>query len=157
MTKVKLKDATRDLLKGAADMLGNVSSMRKNADELTQAARKLEAKFLREEEQRKADEKQAEQQRLISQHTKAYTMPDTEEPAQAPKVETKEEKPAAPKAEAPKAEKPAVKEEKKPEPVKAEETPVKKTEEAKPVVKAPVKAEEKKTAPAADKGKEADA
>ena len=57
MTKVKLKDATRDLLKGAADMLGNVSSMRKSADELTQAARKLEAKFLREEEQRKAEER----------------------------------------------------------------------------------------------------
>ena len=57
MTKVKLKDATRDLLKGAADMLNNVSSIRKNADELTQAARKLEAKFLREEEQRKAEAK----------------------------------------------------------------------------------------------------
>ena len=34
MTKVKLKDATRDLLKGAADMLSNVSSIRKNADDL---------------------------------------------------------------------------------------------------------------------------
>jgi len=148
MTKVKLKDATRDLLKGAAEMLSNVSSMRKNADDLTQAARKLEAKFLREEEQRKADEKQAEQQRLISQHTKAYTMPDTDEPAQAPKVETKEEsKPVAPKAEAAK---PVVKEEKKPEPVKAEETPVKKTEEAKPVVNEAAKVEEKKPAPAAE-------
>ncbi len=148
MTKVKLKDATRDLLKGAADTLSSVSSMRKSADDLTQAARKLEAKFLREEEQRKADEKQAEQQRLISQHTKAYTMPDTDEPVKAPKVETKEEKPAAPKAEETK---PAVKkEEKKPEPVKAEETPVKKTEEVKPVVKEPVKAEEKKPAPAVE-------
>ena len=100
MTKVKLKDATRDLLKGAADTLSSVSSMRKSADELTQAARKLEAKFLREEEQRRADEKQAEQQRLISQHTKAFTMPDTDEPAQAPRVDTKEEIPAVPKAEA---------------------------------------------------------
>ena len=158
MTKVKLKDATRDLLKGAADMLSDVSSMRKSADDLAQAARKLEAKFLREEEQRKADEKQAEQQRLISQHTKAYTMPDTDEPAQAPKVETKEEKPAAPKAEEkkpveqakPVQAQPVMKEEKKPEPVKAEETPVKKTEEAKPVVKETAKAEEKKTAPVAE-------
>ncbi len=143
MTKVKLKDATRDLLKGAADTLSSVSSMRKNADEIAQAAKKLEAKFLREEEQRKADEKQAEQQRLISQHTKAFTMPDTEEANQASKVETKEEKPAAPKTEE---NKPVVKEEKKPEPVKAEETPVKKTEEAKPVVKEAPKAEEKKPA-----------
>ena len=141
MTKVKLKDATRDLLKGAADTLSSVSSMRKSADDLAQAARKLEAKFLREEEQRKAEEKQAEQQRLLSQHTKAYTMPDTDEPVQAPKVETKEEsKPAAPKAEAVK---PAPAEEKKPDAVKAVETPVKKTEEAKPVVKEAVKSEEK--------------
>ena len=49
MTKVKLKDATKDLLKGAADMLSSVSSMRKSADELAQASKKLEAKFLREE------------------------------------------------------------------------------------------------------------
>ncbi len=141
MTKVKLKDATRDLLKGAADTLSSVSSMRKSADELTQAARKLEAKFLREEEQRKAEEKQAEQQRLLSQHAKAYTMPDTDETVQAPKVETKEEsKPVAPKAEAAK---PAPVEEKKPEPVKAVETPVKKTEEAKPVVKEAAKPVEK--------------
>ncbi|MBP3647825.1 MAG: translation initiation factor IF-2, partial [Clostridia bacterium] len=143
MTKVKLKDATKDLLKGAADMLSSVSSMRKNADELTQAARKLEAKFQREEDQRRADEKQAEQQRLISQHAKAYTMPDTDEAEAAPKVETKEEsKPAAPKAEAKPA--PAPVEEKKPEPVKAEVAPVKKTEE-KTVKAAPVapKAEEK--------------
>ena len=45
MTKVKLKDATKDLLKGAADMLTSVSSMRKNADDLAQAAKKLEAKY----------------------------------------------------------------------------------------------------------------
>ena len=72
MTKVKLKDATRDLLKGAADTLSSVSSMRKNADDLTQAARKLEAKFLREEEQRKADEKQAEQQSDQPAHQSIY-------------------------------------------------------------------------------------
>ena len=141
MTKVKLKDATRDLLKGAADMLSSVSSMRKNADDLAQAARKLEAKFAREEEQRRNEEKQAEQQRLMSQHAKAYTMPDTEEPAQAPKVEIKEEaKPAAPQAEA----KPAPQQESKPEPIKAEETPVKKTEDAKPVVKEPAREAESK-------------
>ena len=96
MTKVKLKDATRQLLKGAEDMLGVVTSMRKNADELTQAAKKLENKFLKEEEQRRAEEKQAEQRRLLSQHAKAYTMPDTDDvpaavqPPAAKPVETKE-------------------------------------------------------------------
>ena len=56
MTKVKLKDATKELLKGAEDMLGSVSTMRKSADNLAQAARKLENQFLREEEQRRAEE-----------------------------------------------------------------------------------------------------
>ena len=41
MTKVKLKDATKELLKGAEDMLGSVSTRRKIADELAQSARKL--------------------------------------------------------------------------------------------------------------------
>ena len=66
MTKVKLKDATKELLKGAEDMLGSVSTMRKSADDLAQAARKLENQFLREEEQRRAEEKQAEQDAKIA-------------------------------------------------------------------------------------------
>ncbi len=120
MTKVKLKDATKELLKGAEDMLGSVSTMRKSADELAQAARKLENQFLREEEQRRAEEKQAEQQRLLSQHAKAYTMPDMDEAEEAPKVEAKAEvKPVAPKEET----KPAPAEEKKPAPAKPAEAP----------------------------------
>ena len=100
MTKVRLKDATKELLKGAEDMLGSVSSMRKSADDLAQAARKLENQFLREEEQRRAEEKQAEQQRLLSQHAKAYTMPDMDEAEEAPKVEAKAEvKPVVPREE----------------------------------------------------------
>ncbi|MEG1891776.1 MAG: translation initiation factor IF-2 [Clostridia bacterium] len=114
MTKVKLKDATRELLKGAENMLNSVVSIRKNADELAQAARKLETQFAHEEEQRRAEERQAEQQRLIRQHAKAYTMPDTEEPEEAPKVETMEQvKPAMAEATKP------VQQETKPELVKA--------------------------------------
>ena len=120
MTKVKLKDATKELLKGAEDMLGSVSTMRKSADELAQAARKLENQFLRQEEQRRAEEKQAEQQRLLSQHAKAYTMPDMDEAEEAPKVEAKAEvKPVAPKEEV----KPAPVAENKPAPAKPAETP----------------------------------
>ena len=120
MTKVKLKDATKELLKGAEDMLGSVSTMRKSADELAQAARKLENQFLREEEQRRAEEKQAEQQRLLSQHAKAYTMPDMDEAEEAPKVEAKAEvKPVAPKEEV----KLAPMEEKKPASAKQAEAP----------------------------------
>ena len=79
MTKAKLKDATKDLLKDAETVMESVSSVRKGADELAQALRKFETQYTREEEQRRAEEKQAEQQRLVQQHTKAYTMPDTEE------------------------------------------------------------------------------
>ncbi len=154
MTKVKLKDATRELLKGAEETLGSVSSMRKSADELTQAAKKLEAQFLREEEQRRAEEKLAEQQRLLSQHTKAFTMPDTDEAEEAPKVEAKEKKPVAPKVEAepaPVEEKklPQTEDVKKAEPArpasaaKPVEKPIEKSAD-KPVVEAP-KAEASKT------------
>ena len=143
MTKVKLKDATRELLKGAEETLSKLSGMRKNADALAQLAKKQENQFAREEERRRAEEKQAEQERLISQHAKAFTMPDTDdEPkpvqtAPAPKTEEKTVPAASPKA----------KEEKKepaPAPVKQEEKqPVQKLEEKQKVQ------EEKKPAPAA--------
>ncbi|MBE5780008.1 MAG: translation initiation factor IF-2 [Clostridiales bacterium] len=133
MTKVKLKDATKELLKGAQEALSSVAGIRKNADALVQSARKLETQFVREEERRKAEEKQAEQERLVSQHTKAFTMPDTEdEPKAAPAVQE-------PKAEA--------KAEAKPEP---KQEPKTKPEAAKPAAEkaAPAKAEEKKAEPA---------
>ena len=175
MTKVKLKDATRELLKGAENMLGKVSSMRKNADELSQAAKKLEAKFLREEEQRRAEEKQAEQQRLLSQHTKAYTMPDTDDEPQpaAPKAEPKADvKPEAKQPEKPAAQpvkaeekpvvkaepkpQPAPKTEEKPRPVQAEAKSAPKTEPA-PKAAAPVKAEPVPAKPAAAPAPKAEA
>ena len=107
MTKVKLRDATKELLKDAEAALTHVSAMRKNASELAQAARKLESQFVREEEQQRAKAEQAEQERLARQHTKAFTMPDSDEPvaAEQPKAEVKpaEQKSAEAKVE-PKAE-----------------------------------------------------
>jgi len=94
MTKVKLKDATKELLSGAEEVLGKTQSLRKDADELMQMVRRLENQFAREEEQRRAEERQAEEARLVMQHTKAFTMPDVEE-ERAP-VEVKD---AASKAE----------------------------------------------------------
>ena len=179
MTKVKLRDATKELLKDAEAALNHVSAMRKNASELAQAARKLESQFVREEEQQRAKAEQAEQERLARQHTKAFTMPDTDEPEavkEAPNAESKPEvKVAEPKAEAaPKAEqkpeakpvekkaepkpaaekKPEAKEEKKPEPkaeVKAEPKAEQKPVEAKPAAKAETpKAEAKPAEPKAE-------
>ena len=140
MTKVKLKDATRELLKGAEETLSKLSGMRKNADALAQLAKKQENQFAREEERRRAEEKQAEQARLISQHAKAFTMPDTDDepkPVQTAPAPKAEEKPATEKAPV-KAEAPA----KPAAPVKAEASETKK--EASPAPKA-----EEKTVPAA--------
>ena len=165
MTKVKLKDATRELLKGAEETLSKLSGMRKSADALAQLAKKQENQFAREEERRRAEEKQAEQERLLSQHAKAFTMPDTDdEPkpaaapaAPAPKTEEKPvekapvkaekpetpEKPAAPaKTEAPEPKKetpPAPKAAAKPAPAEAPKA----KEEKKEPAPAPVKQEEK--------------
>ncbi len=157
MTKVKLRDATKELLKDAEAALNHVSTMRKNASELAQAAKKLESQFMREEEQQRAKAEQAEQERLARQHTKAFTMPDNDEP-EAPKAEVKAEaKPeAAPKAETKPEAKPetAPKAETKPE-VKAEAKPETKAKaETKPETKAEPKVEAK-TEPKAEKAPEA--
>jgi translation initiation factor IF-2 len=81
MTKVKLKDATKDLLKGAETVMESMAVVRKGADELMQQVRRFESQYSREEEQRRAEEKLAEQQRLLQMQTKAYTMPDTDDEA----------------------------------------------------------------------------
>ncbi len=109
MTKAKLKDATKDLLKGAETVMESVSSVRKGADELMQTLRRYENQYVREEELRRAEEKQAELQRLAQQHTKAYTMPDAEEAqalqakAQAAAAQAEAAPEKAPKAAEPKA------------------------------------------------------
>lgn len=54
MTKVKLKDATKELATGAGAVLSDATRVRKSADALMQSLRKLEVKFTREEEERVA-------------------------------------------------------------------------------------------------------
>ena len=88
MTKVKLKDATKELATGAGAVLSDATRVRKSADALMQSLRKLEVKFTREEEERVAREKREEQEKLLSSHSKAFTMPDDEPQAQpVPKAE----------------------------------------------------------------------
>ena len=137
MTKVKLKDATKELATGAGAVLNDATRVRKSADALMQSLRKLEVKFTREEEERVAREKREEQEKLLSSHSKAFTMPDDDEPqaqpapqADAPAKEQPQAvqpAPEAPKPEAPKAEaKPEPKPEApKPEAKPAEEKPAK--------------------------------
>ena len=142
MTKVKLADATKEINQQAGVILEDAARIRRNLESVLQALRKQEGKFLREEEEERARKHQEEQSELAKQHTKAWTMPDEEEP--------KAEAPAAP-------EKPEKKEEeKKQEPPKAEE-PVRQPPEPRqeaaaqaekePAPEAAPKEEEKKPAP----------
>ena len=100
MTKVKLKDATKELATGAGAVLNDATRVRKSADTLMQSLRKLEVKFTREEEERVAKEKREAQEKLLSSHSKAFTMPDDDEPQSAPVSSPAKAEPAAPKAEA---------------------------------------------------------
>lgn len=100
MTKVKLKDATKELATGAGAVLNDATRVRKSADTLMQSLRKLEVKFTREEEERVAKEKREAQEKLLSSHSKAFTMPDDDEPQSAPVPSPAKAEPAAPKAEA---------------------------------------------------------
>ncbi len=93
MTKVKLKDATRELSRDAGGVLEEASRIKRSAEGLMQALRKLENQFQREEEQRRAQERLEEQQKLAQQHTKAWTMPDEEE-AQAEAAQAEAAAPA---------------------------------------------------------------
>ncbi len=114
MTKVKLKDATKELSRDAGGVLEEATRVKRSAEGLLQSLRKLENQFIRDEEQRRAQEKLEEQQKLAEQHTKAWTMLDEDEAAivhakeeaapPAPEQVIKEQTPAAPPA----AEAPAV-------------------------------------------------
>ena len=83
MTKTNLKDATKDLLQSSETVMESVADVRKGADILMHMLRKLETQYVREDEVRREEAMLAEQERLAQTHTKAYTMPDSEEEAAA--------------------------------------------------------------------------
>jgi len=103
MTKTNLKDATKDLLQSSETVMESVADVRKGTDVLMHMLRKLENQYVREEEIRREEEMQAEQERLAQTHTKAYTMPDTEEEAAEKSADRKpaKEAPMAKPEEAP--------------------------------------------------------
>ena len=139
MTKVKLKDAIKDLTTDAAKVRDDASRVRQSADGLAKSLRALENGFIKSLNAKAEQEKRAEEEKRLSDHSKAYVMLDVDEQAavnaarqEAEKAEKaekaeraeKQEAKSAPKqevkAEAPKGEqKPAPKAEPKPE-VKAE-------------------------------------
>ena len=159
MTKVKLKDAIKDLTTDAAKVRDDASRVRQSADGLAKSLRALENGFIKSLNAKAEQEKRAEEEKRLSDHSKAYVMLDVDEQAavnaarqEAEKAEKaeraeKQEAKSAPKqeakTEAPKGEqKPAPKAEPKPE-VKAEAP----KSEQKPAPKAEAKPEAKAEAP----------
>ena len=170
MTKVKLKDAIKDLTTDAAKVRDDASRVRQSADGLAKSLRALENGFIKSLNAKAEQEKRAEEEKRLSDHSKAYVMLDVDEQAavnaarqEAEKAEKaeraeKQEAKSAPKqevkAEAPKGEqKPAPKAEPKPEvkaeAPKSEQKPAPKAE-AKPEAKAEAPKSEQKPAPKAE-------
>ncbi len=159
MTKVKLKDATKELAQDASKVLGDAVRVRKSADALVKSLREVRDGFVRKQEEQAAKLRREEQQKVISSHSKAFTMLDEDEQAQVAAVQA-----AAAQEQAEAAEQSA-----RPEaaPVQAEAAPVKaetaskaeaapKTEEPKAVKQeAPAKTETVAKAEAASGAEEA--
>ena len=131
MTKVKLKDATKELSSDARKTLDEASRVRKAADDLLRSLKEMEKGFVRKQQEEAAQLKREEQLRAQSSHSMAYTSEgglvhkteETPAPAEVPAEKPKaQEAPAAPKAEQPKAEAPraAAQEAPRPEAPKAE-------------------------------------
>ncbi|MBE5797497.1 MAG: translation initiation factor IF-2, partial [Clostridiales bacterium] len=159
MTKVKLKDATRELAAEAAKVREEAAQMRKSADGLLQALRTLENGFVKANEEKEAELKRAEQQKKLSDHSKAYVMLDADEQAQldaaaaeAAKAKAKAEAAKA-AAEAPKAEAKVEKQQPKAEKTEKVEKPVEAPKAAEKPVE--VKAEAPKAEKPAQKEQEA--
>ncbi len=103
MTKVKLKDATKALVADAAKVREEASRARKGAENLIQSLRALENGFVKANEEKEALLKREEQQKTLSDQSKAYVMLDADERAALDAAKAEAAKPA-PKAETVKAE-----------------------------------------------------
>ena len=152
MTKVKLKDAIKDLTTDAAKVRDDASRVRQSADGLAKSLRALENGFIKSLNAKAEQEKRAEEEKRLSDHSKAYVMLDVDEQAavnaarqEAEKAEKAEKAERAEKQEA----KSAPKQEAKTEAPKSEQKPAPKAE-AKPEVKAEAPKSEQKPAPKAE-------
>ena len=73
MTKLNLKDATRELAEDAGLALNDAVRMHKTADALMSRLREVESGLRRRRDEAAAQQKREEQQRMISAQSKAYT------------------------------------------------------------------------------------
>ena len=96
MTKMKLKDATKELLADATKVKEDASRARKGAENLLQSLRALENGFVKANEEKDAEMKRAEAEKQRADHSKAYVMLDAEDRAA---IEAAEKEAARVKAE----------------------------------------------------------
>ena len=109
---MKVQDATKELSRRAAKLLGDVGSVRQAAEKTLAELRKIENGFVQREEAEREEKRREEQQKALSAQSKAWTMPDdvpaAEPKKEEPKAEVKKEAPqTAPKAAEKPEEKPA--------------------------------------------------
>ncbi|MDD6050219.1 MAG: translation initiation factor IF-2 [Clostridiales bacterium] len=98
MTKVKLKDATRELLADATKVKEEASQARKSAESLLQSLRALENGFVKANEEKDAQLKRAEAEKQRADQSKAYVMLDADEQAALDAAEKEAERAKAEKA-----------------------------------------------------------
>ena len=137
MANVKLKDATKELVEEASGILEETIRIRKEADSLFDALKRMDAEMNRQAEEEAARRRQQEQMKAQSGHTKAFTMLDDDEKqmmeaarkeAESKTADAAPEKPAKKTAQAEKKTEEAAAEEKSEEAAAPEKKPSKKTE-----------------------------
>ncbi len=134
MATMNLKDATKVLVEESSGILAEATRIRKEADYLFDALKRLDAEMNQQREEEAARRRQQEQQMAQSAHTKAFTMLDDDEKQMLEEASRQN------------AETPA--------PAEGEKTPAKKGKKKEETEKA---AEEAAPAPAEEKKKEAPA
>ena len=78
-TTMNLKDATKVLVEESSGILAEATRIRKEADYLYDALKRLDAEMNQQREEEAARRRQQEQQMAQSAHTKAFTMLDDDE------------------------------------------------------------------------------
>ena len=111
MSKMKVQDATKELSRRAAKLLGDATGVRTAAEKTLAELRKIESGFTQQQEAEREEKRREEQQKALSSQSKAWTMPDDvpeekkeekkAEPVQESKPVEAEAKQAAPAPRAP--------------------------------------------------------
>ena len=87
MTKVRLKEVSKELNQKAGIILAETERLKRNADIMLQMLRQQESQLLRQEEEERQRIRYAQQQELMQQQVKAWTMPDDDVHEETPAVE----------------------------------------------------------------------